>query len=75
MEAAVKRFFSSPQFAVAGASGDPSKFGYKSELTFSRIARCAATDRDINRVIRELTSLLGASFSMVPPALAACHAA
>jgi hypothetical protein len=32
MEAAVKRFFSSPQFAVAGASGDPSKFGYKSEL-------------------------------------------
>ncbi|KAL1956116.1 hypothetical protein VTO42DRAFT_7635 [Malbranchea cinnamomea] len=29
MEAAVKRFFSSPRFAVAGASTDPTKFGYK----------------------------------------------
>ena len=29
MEAAVKRFFSSPRFAVAGASTDPGKFGYK----------------------------------------------
>jgi hypothetical protein len=26
---AVKRFFSCPRFAVAGASADPSKFGYK----------------------------------------------
>ncbi|PKY01425.1 NAD(P)-binding protein [Aspergillus campestris IBT 28561] len=26
---AVKRFFSSPRFAVAGASNDPNKFGYK----------------------------------------------
>ncbi|KAJ5484072.1 hypothetical protein N7539_005868 [Penicillium diatomitis] len=26
---AVKRFFSSPRFAVAGASNDPTKFGYK----------------------------------------------
>ncbi|KAJ5175931.1 uncharacterized protein N7482_001808 [Penicillium canariense] len=26
---AVTRFFSSPRFAVAGASNDPSKFGYK----------------------------------------------
>lgn len=26
---AVKRFFSSPRFAVAGASNDASKFGYK----------------------------------------------
>ncbi|EEH07467.1 conserved hypothetical protein [Histoplasma capsulatum G186AR] len=29
MEAAAKHFFSSPRFAVAGASTDPSKFGYK----------------------------------------------
>ncbi|CAL5869781.1 uncharacterized protein PFLUO_LOCUS4011 [Penicillium psychrofluorescens] len=29
METAVKRFFSSPRFAVAGASNDPAKFGYK----------------------------------------------
>ena len=29
MEAAAKRFFSSPHFAVAGASQDPAKFGYK----------------------------------------------
>jgi hypothetical protein len=27
---AVKRFFSSPRFAVAGASNDPAKFGFKS---------------------------------------------
>lgn len=26
---AVKRFFSSPRFAVAGASNDVNKFGYK----------------------------------------------
>ncbi|KAJ4360438.1 uncharacterized protein N0V89_001001 [Didymosphaeria variabile] len=29
MEAALKIFFSSPRFAVAGASSDPSKFGHK----------------------------------------------
>ena len=29
MEAAAKRFFTSPNFAVAGASQDPAKFGYK----------------------------------------------
>ncbi|MCJ1411145.1 hypothetical protein MMC19_005233 [Ptychographa xylographoides] len=29
MEAAAKRFFTSPYFAVAGASQDKSKFGYK----------------------------------------------
>lgn len=29
MEAAVKTFFASQRFAVAGASSDPSKFGYK----------------------------------------------
>ncbi|KAH8691593.1 CoA binding domain-containing protein [Talaromyces proteolyticus] len=28
-EAAVARFFASPRFAVAGASNDPRKFGYK----------------------------------------------
>jgi len=26
---AVKRFFTSPRFAVAGASNDANKFGYK----------------------------------------------
>jgi hypothetical protein len=31
MEAAAKIFFSSPRFAVVGASQDTSKFGYKSE--------------------------------------------
>jgi len=30
MEAALRTFFSSPRFAVAGASSDPSKFGHKS---------------------------------------------
>ena len=37
---AVKRFFSSPNFAVAGASQDTKKFGYKREwkATFDR--RC-----------------------------------
>lgn len=29
MEAALKTFFSSPSFAVAGASSDPAKFGHK----------------------------------------------
>jgi len=29
MEAALKIFFSSPRFAVAGASSDPKKFGHK----------------------------------------------
>ncbi|KAF2098774.1 NAD(P)-binding protein [Rhizodiscina lignyota] len=29
MEAALRTFFSSPRFAVAGASSDPSKFGHK----------------------------------------------
>ncbi|GAB7348322.1 hypothetical protein MBLNU459_g6298t2 [Dothideomycetes sp. NU459] len=29
MNAAAKTFFSSPRFAVAGASSDPSKFGHK----------------------------------------------
>ncbi|KAJ4291855.1 hypothetical protein N0V90_009751 [Kalmusia sp. IMI 367209] len=29
MEAALKTFFSSPRFAVAGASSDPSKYGHK----------------------------------------------
>lgn len=33
--AAVKRFFSSPRFAVAGASNDTHKFGYKSKGTRS----------------------------------------
>ncbi|MCJ1335551.1 hypothetical protein MMC09_000823 [Bachmanniomyces sp. S44760] len=33
MEVAVKRFFSSPYFAVAGASQDTNKFGYKGRLT------------------------------------------
>ena len=31
---AAKKFFSSPYFAVAGASQDKAKFGYKSELPF-----------------------------------------
>lgn len=31
MESAAKVFFSSPRFAVAGASTDPSKFGYQSK--------------------------------------------
>lgn len=29
MESALKTFFSSPRFAVAGASSDPSKYGHK----------------------------------------------
>jgi hypothetical protein len=28
----LKTFFASPQFAVAGASTDPSKFGHKGKL-------------------------------------------
>jgi hypothetical protein len=30
----VKRFFSSPRFAVAGASNDAHKFGYKSNVNY-----------------------------------------
>lgn len=32
MEAAFKTFFSSPRFAVAGASSDSSKYGHKGKL-------------------------------------------
>lgn len=32
MEAALKTFFSSPRFAVAGASSDPTKFGHKGQI-------------------------------------------
>jgi predicted CoA-binding protein len=31
MEAALRTFFSSPRFAVAGASSDPAKYGHKSK--------------------------------------------
>lgn len=31
-ETAIKKFFSSPHFAVVGASSDPSKFGHKSSF-------------------------------------------
>lgn len=31
MEAALKTFFSSPRFAVAGASSDPTKYGHKGQ--------------------------------------------
>jgi predicted CoA-binding protein len=39
METAVKEFFSSPRFAVAGASQDTNKFGYKSELSSPLVAK------------------------------------
>lgn len=32
MNSAVKNFFASPRFAVAGASSDPSKFGHRGKL-------------------------------------------
>jgi hypothetical protein len=35
MEAALKTFFSTPNFAVVGASSDPSKFGHKSQLVLA----------------------------------------
>lgn len=35
MDRAAKLFFSSPRFAVAGASSDPRKFGHKSEYRFT----------------------------------------
>lgn len=35
MEKSLKTFFSSPQFAVIGASSDPTKFGHKGKITFS----------------------------------------
>lgn len=35
---AVKRFFSSPRFAVAGASNDPAKFGFKSQSPTSIVS-------------------------------------
>jgi hypothetical protein len=37
MEAALRTFFSSPRFAVAGASSDPSKYGHKGESTLHTI--------------------------------------
>lgn len=57
---AVKRFFSSPRFAVAGASNDTNKFGYKST--------CNTT---IFLLILLLMIIL--SPRMVSPALAASH--
>lgn len=36
METAVKLFLSSPRFAVAGASQDQKKFGYKGLLPFTK---------------------------------------
>jgi hypothetical protein len=36
-EAAARAFFSSPQFAVVGASSDPNKFGHKSPSLPSRL--------------------------------------
>lgn len=38
MEKSLKTFFSSPQFAVVGASSDPTKFGHKGKITFSASA-------------------------------------
>jgi len=37
MNTAAKVFFSSPRFAVAGASSDASKFGYKSTSNLQQI--------------------------------------
>lgn len=61
METAVKRFFSSPRFAVAGASTDPAKFGYKSTHFI---------------LVSSYFSLLTVSSPcLVPPALAASNTA
>ncbi|KAL9088200.1 MAG: hypothetical protein Q9165_006327 [Trypethelium subeluteriae] len=42
MEAAVRTFFSSPRFAVAGASSDPNKFGHKTTPLNPRAATIEA---------------------------------
>jgi predicted CoA-binding protein len=42
MEAALRTFFASPRFAVAGASSDPSKYGHKGEQKL-----CNAVDTEI----------------------------
>jgi hypothetical protein len=60
MEAAAKSFLASPKFAVAGASQNPSKFGYKGK-------KCEG-----NRNIRILTVLR--SFGLVSLAWVTCDA-
>lgn len=44
METAIKLFFSSPRFAVAGASQDQKKFGYKGLLLFAKTLKDLADD-------------------------------
>lgn len=66
MEAATKTFFSSPRFAVVGASQSPHKFGYKGKLArFNRIHFSLHT---------YLTGVCSPSLvSRTLPAGAACH--
>ena len=45
MEVALKTFFSSPRFAVAGASSDPSKYGHKSKHAPPPILRSTQVPR------------------------------
>jgi hypothetical protein len=58
---AVKRFFSSPRFAVAGASNDPAKFGFKS----------ASPSQILSTSIFCIKELAFSSPRMVSPTLAA----
>ncbi|KAK5055978.1 hypothetical protein LTR84_012528 [Exophiala bonariae] len=45
MDAAAKRFFASPYFAVVGASQDQSKFGYKNMAT--TFSRCSSPGKTV----------------------------
>lgn len=62
MDAAVRRFFSSPHFAVAGASNDTHKFGYKSENP---------TTHQLRKTTQDYTRLTSYSPRLVSPALTA----
>ena len=62
MEAALKLFFSSPRFAVAGASSDPNKFGHRS--TLDNLNYILTTT---NLIIHSCTYML--SIRLVSPAL------
>lgn len=45
MNAAAKTFFSSPRFAVAGASSDPRKFGHKGAFKAYLFKKVAGNQR------------------------------
>lgn len=59
MEAALKTFFSSPRFAVAGASSDPRKYGHKSMLNPNHFFLFLSLSNNPCMLVHSITILLG----------------